>query len=690
MSNLTEALALLDEPDEYSVHISLLTIDKLGVKLYDRASAVVAELIANCYDADAEHVRVTLPMGVQLAAKDKTTGEITDHGYEIVVSDDGHGMTPAEAQAYFLSVGSDRRTRPSVLGSGRSRHKRRRVMGRKGIGKLAPFGICRSIEVRSAGGEATDEGYRVSHFILDYETIVNDDADAAGVTPGADDRTWDASTGTTVTLSGFLPKRVPSQEIFDRQIARRFALAAEDFEIAVADSETDVEFAVARFQVPIDEKTRIDLSTRPVPFGDENLAVKGWMAFGKQAFKNEEEAGVRIYARGKLVATTRDFEQPAGFTGEFTARSYLVGEVQAEWLDEEGDDSEDLIRTDRQGILWDSEYGEALRTWGSQLIKEIAKASAGPRRESKTALFLEVSQLEERAQTMYSSNKAVVEAIMDFGKKVGGLSHEDELADEDYVEELVGIILQVGPHQALINSFRTIAGRPDRTIEELLPLFEHTRTAELASYAQLAAEHVAAIKELEVTIHQPGVVEGDLQKLIARAPWLIAADWSAITKNQALKTFRDQFQIFWKERYKTEINIAISYEKKQPDFTLIQLGSKLHIVEIKKPGHDFANNDYDRLQNYLYAFEEFFEKHPLIAKAFPEGWGIELIADGLNVTDPTKKRALKAELDKGTVIVLGWVDFLLRTKTAHESFLAAEEKAREEELAADEDGAAGG
>ena len=40
--------------DRYTMRISSLTADKLGVKLYDRVSAVLAELIANSYDADAE------------------------------------------------------------------------------------------------------------------------------------------------------------------------------------------------------------------------------------------------------------------------------------------------------------------------------------------------------------------------------------------------------------------------------------------------------------------------------------------------------------------------------------------------------------------------------------------------------------------------------------------------------------
>src|SRR5437899_9866516 len=121
----------------YELRISRLTIDKLGVKLYDKASAVVAELIANGYDADAELVTVKVPLSTALATKTQR-GKIRDAKYTIEVVDDGHGMTPDEAIDFYLTVGRDRRL---VIGQGGySRAKRRPVMGRKGIGKLAPFG----------------------------------------------------------------------------------------------------------------------------------------------------------------------------------------------------------------------------------------------------------------------------------------------------------------------------------------------------------------------------------------------------------------------------------------------------------------------------------------------------------------------------------------------------------------------
>jgi hypothetical protein len=569
---------------QYTLTISRLTIDKLGVKLYDKVSAVVAELIANSYDADATGAEVELPLGTELATRDASTKEPIDKGHEIVVRDNGHGMTPTEARAFYLQVGRDRRDHPEE--GARSRTKDRPVMGRKGIGKLAPFGICRRIEVLSSGGDLVDsKGYLTTHFFLDFDEIVQDSDVPVPLKVGDLDGTHQPKSGTTVRLTSFLPKRVPDETTFLRQLATRFALADPGFAIRVrnARAEPPEDFDVEKFQVPTKEETLVDVADRPVPMPNgSNLPVQGWLAIAREAYKNEEMAGVRIYARGKIVATTRDFEQPAGFTGEFTIRSYLVGEVHADWLDE--DAGEDLIRTDRQSILWDSEPGQALRAWGAELIKEIAAASRAPRRKQKSEIFMEQARLEDRAAERYGGDEAVIEAAVGLGRQIGAFAAEDELADPDYVDGLAEVILSVAPHQALVGAFKEISQQQDATIEQLIGLFGKTRIAEMASYSQIADERVRSVRKLQEAINKPDVAEADLQQLIASAPWLIRPDWSVLTENRSLKVFRDQFVQWWSKSRGTTIEVAISYEKKRPDFTLIHHGRKLHIVELKSPG----------------------------------------------------------------------------------------------------------
>ena len=656
----------------YRLTISRLTVDKLGVKLYDKASAVVAELVANSYDADAKKVIVRIPLNVQLATT--VDGAVRDRGFLIEVEDDGHGMTPQEAIKHYLRVGTDRRQR--ATDGKRSRKLKRPVMGRKGIGKLAPFGICRRIEVWSAGGPKTAKGYAVTHFFMDFDRIVKDEDTPVPLEVGEDDQAWSAKSGTRIRLSNFLAKRVPDEETFFRQLAVRFTFARPDFQITVVDTANDAGEArkLKPIDIPVVVGTRIDLATRPV-FTDDGreLSVTGWLAMAKEAYKNEEMAGVRIYARGKIVGVTRDFNQPAGFTGEFTMRSYLVGQVEAEWLDL--DQGDDLVRTDRQDILWDLEYGQALRKWGAELIREIAGKSREPRRVRVRDLFMEKSKFEDRATQRYG-DKDVARVAVDLAKKFGGFAAEDELEDDNYVDGLSEFILSVAPHQALIEAFQEFSEQATQggaTIENLLDIFDKTQIAELASYAQIASERVRVIEELtDIIDNTPN--ESAFQSLLAKAPWLIEPSWTVITQNQSLKTFKHAFEKFWKDKYGTSISLAISYEDKRPDFTLVSIDGLLHVVEIKKAGHAFDDTDFERLLNYLDAFEEFFKKHPQLASDFHRGWVIDVVADGENLRNPSHRRAWKAERDDERVTRISWHDFLFQAKKVHEQFLDIHDK----------------
>lgn len=349
---------------------------------------------------------------------------------------------------------------------------------------------------------------------------------------------------------------------------------------------------------------------------------------------------------------------------------------RVDWLD---DDADDLIRTDRQSILWDSERGEALRVWGAILIKEIAAASRAPRRENKIKQFMDKAKIGDRAAERFRGDEAVVEAAVDLGKRIGAFAAEDELADDDYVNDLAEVILSVAPHQALVSAFKDISNQKDATIEQLISLFGRTRIAEMASYSQIAEERVRSVRELKGVVNKPEVQEADLQRLIASAPWLIRPDWSVLTQNQSLKVFRDQFVIHWNKTHDDPIDVAISYEKKRPDFTLIHQGRKLHVVELKAPGHALSGPDYARLQNYVTAFEQFFEENAGLVSDFSAGWQIDLIADAVKLTDQTQKYAFQAFEDKKQVVRQTWNDFLAAAVTSHQELLDAYDQAHADE-----------
>ena len=111
---------------EYPIRISPEILELLGPSLYTNIYYVLAELIANSYDADAENVWLDLS------------------GDSIIIEDDGHGMTYEETVDKYIEVAKSTR---NTEAESKSRKFQRPKMGRKGIGKLAALAISSEVRV---------------------------------------------------------------------------------------------------------------------------------------------------------------------------------------------------------------------------------------------------------------------------------------------------------------------------------------------------------------------------------------------------------------------------------------------------------------------------------------------------------------------------------------------------------------
>ena len=106
--------------DDFKLTVSSRMLELLSKDLYTNIYFVLAELIANAYDADAENVFVYI---------DKD---------EIRVEDDGFGMTAEILGKQYLVVGAESRNNKT---NSTTPTKNRLKMGRKGVGKLAALSI---------------------------------------------------------------------------------------------------------------------------------------------------------------------------------------------------------------------------------------------------------------------------------------------------------------------------------------------------------------------------------------------------------------------------------------------------------------------------------------------------------------------------------------------------------------------
>ena len=687
-------------PVDYSMRISRLTVDKLGVKLYDKVSAVIAELIANAYDADATEVTIRAPMGQFLATR--AGGTIADKGFDIQIVDNGSGMTPQQVQDFFLVVGAERRNDPD-RGSVSPRFNRK-VMGRKGVGKLAPFGICKTIEVISAGGDCipaddgdpSHSGYLTSHIVLYYDGIV------AGVkqpderykpTVGDRDQSLSDESGTQIILRNFNYRKVPDIDVLGRQLAQRFGIKSPDWQVQLTDNTqgNPSPETVGDFDIDVMPNTRITFQQDETVLGPDDspepelaagfdhddtfYPLVGWMAYSKAPYSDELMAGVRIYCRGKIAAQTSIFNQRAGFTGEHNIRSYLVGELHANWLDEE----EDLIQTDRRDILWSDELAAAFQTWGQGIVKRIGTLSRDPLRKATLELFLETGDVDARILEAYPADdhQRIRECAREVARSFGRTINRGEAEDATVVNELVDLSITLAPHMTLNSMMKEAVADIDRPLSVLALFLRTARLAELSSFGRIAEDRIKVVERLEVLKDAEDTGENDLQQLIADAPWLVNPEWAPVTENQTFLSLRREFEKYYQAQTGEPISLA-DFRKplKRPDFVLSSQEGTVHIIEIKKPRHKLTNSEMDRIVTYYQNMDAFLNDptHAHIRGHFAN-FHVTVVCDSLALTG-TQRAAFDGYSSTGKLTHMDWTAFLFKTEQVHRDFLREAQRQR--------------
>lgn len=705
------AVAVPPAPPKYQMTISRLTVDKLGVKLYDRVSAVIAEIVANSYDADATEVTITAPMGELLAMKHG--GVRMDKGYAVEVKDNGVGMTPDEVNRFYLVVGAERRNDKDRGDT--SRVHGRKVMGRKGVGKLAPLGICERFEVITSGGpqvtEGKSTGYRTAHIILTRPNMMADTDTPYAPDIGPMDGTLQPAAGTAIRMTIFDHRYVPQIDEFDRQLAQRFGVQSATWKIVLRDSQKTASDpagnrTVGAFDVDVKDGTKIEFreelttkrqSYKPPKFSafgpdgnirtdvsatfdyeGEDYALTGWLGYSKQPYKDDLMAGVRIYCRGKIAAQTHIFNLKAGFTGEYDIRSYLVGVLYADWLDE----AEDLIRTDRQDILWSHPLGQAFEKWGQKVVKTIGSITREPMRKAAWDTFKDNTKIEEKVERAFpaADQQDIRERTLEIAKTISKAARNDELEDPMQCQALLDLAMLLGPHISLERKLIEAAGGgKDRPLEVVTDILKTARVAELSSFGRIADERVKVIKKVEELKDDKATLEDAFQTLIEQAPWLINPQWSPITANMTLSTLKTEFIKFYKIETGADIVLSgfdATASLKRPDFVLSNQDQVIEIIEIKKPHHSLGNAELDRIVKYHDVMEEFLSKkgHEDFLKLF-NGFHITLVCDDIGLTG-SHRRALDGLKQSGRLTHVTWSVFLMRTRKMHEAFLKEAERQR--------------
>lgn len=539
------------------MHFEPTTVDHLGLQLYGTLPPVISELVSNAHDAESTVVEVTLPEGP------------IDSKSEVIVRDYGHGLNPEEIQQEFLPIG--RRRRGEDGENVFSRNKKVRVTGRKGLGKLAAFGIATEMEVRFIHkGIATC--LRLNYDDLREWPLKQRNSDyRPEFVANRSGRTKDKD-GAEIRLRKLHRVRAISADDVRKGLAKRLNFIGSKFKVTVNGANIKPGDRIQRSDCA--DGFCWDVSSIP---GKGKLStgntVTGWIGFLEQS--SQTERGVDIFANGK-AAELGTFFNLSSTHAQF-ARAHLIGEVHADSLDRD----EDHIATARNSVVWESREGLALQDWGQQTLKWAFDRWVGLRREGKEQMVFAVAGFDEWLATRLPTERKVAQRMV------------KELIKEDAIEkENAGPLLEIVKTSVESVAFRELV----EAIEEeganaktLLRLFREWRVIEAREHLRRADGRLAAITQLRAFIATGALEVQEMQPLFEQNPWLVDPSWSeADGQTTYTKMLRANF---------------IDTEKVESDRRLdllgVRYGGGVTVVELKRPQTPLSKKHLRQIEDYV-------------------------------------------------------------------------------------------
>lgn len=535
-------------------------IDLLGHQMYGGAVPAIAEFVANAWDADAKKVEITIP----------------EDNAEIKVRDYGEGMTFHELDDYYLNIGYERRKRGERTKSGRL------VMGRKGIGKLAGFGVAEDIILRSVKA-----GY-VVQFNLNYKELKDkSELDGFEFEPEIDEPSVE-DTGVTVILKNLSLSRKIHIDSFKKSLARRFALNTEMMQIVINGQTLTKENLELEYRTPIKDTWEEEY----IPgFGK----VQYWFGFLKETVKDKELRGISVFARDRVAQFTPFFFNLSGGINGQVGLEYLTGQVKADVLDEEID----YIATPRQTINWQFSNAPILEEWGQEKIKELCKNWKKRRIERHIEKFKhDFSGYTDRIEKLPKQEKE------DLFAALGRVAEIERINHDDFKVIATSMIAGV-ERESVKKVIRKINIVGDNALEELISAVNEWDIIAAVTTAEVIAGKIEIINQFNKYIKEKlpekkGRGHLDMQTFVKEHPWLLGHEYEQL---QPADFYHEHGVDKWIEEVLLETDKEFKAkedkEGKRFDLLCIRNDYQIVVIELMRPG---LPADYDhvmRLNRYV-------------------------------------------------------------------------------------------
>lgn len=532
------------EQEGYKLNFDKNTIDHLGIKLYSSFPPVIVEMISNSYDADAENVNI----------------EIDYQNKEVTIIDDGNGMSYEELNRNYLLIGRNRRVSE---GTDLSPVKCRPVTGKKGLGKLAVFGIANIIDVVSI-----KDGYK-NGFSINYTDLKKGvEGEYRPHTLYIDEKVK-AKNGTVIKIKEIKQKNIMLIEDLSVSISRRFSFFDDDFKVKITDvkSKKSCNLSKGLFFDSIDkefswsfpEDFEISMANAEEFKRLKEQGVSGKM-FTKKTPLFKRDAGFLLYVRNKLASENMFFNDRANDT----FNSYVTGYFNIDFIDKSVED--DFISTARQSILWeDNEEIEQLRNDLDKLVMKVSNQWRIKRKEKKEELLVLEDNFFDGLSPVERSSIIKVKDVL--------LKNSAEIDDIDYIKRVLDSMTTLYKFESFQSYIQDI-GDDKLTFEKVDKITKDWEFIESKELAKVATGRIQAIEQFEKFVNENASETKVIQPFLEKFPWILDP---RITTFEREKTYSS----ILKEKFPDD---TLDVSNRRIDFLCNLVNGELIIIELKRPG----------------------------------------------------------------------------------------------------------
>ena len=689
-------------------------LQHLGSNLYTKLDSVLIEFLANAHDADANTANVGIDFDALNNARDivknqynlenahykaeKAKAEAAnlpppvppagleartlDQSITITIQDDGIGMTDADLQTKFLVVSRQRRVAEKTNRTTSGRF----VMGRKGLGKLAGFGVAHKITIYSKTATA-NTAHRI---VLDYDAFQTKKTASELEVPLDEIQDWQGlfpkGQGTIVELCKLVFASHRESVTIQKHIGKSFR-TIKDFTITFNNQPLSyVPLPYAYEYPPNDQLTAEEiadgLAKSAIPLENGTTAdIKYRIGFyGKKGYLKTGEYGLTVYCQNRMAAKADTFDISSSIDG-YLYHTYMEGVVEADFIDEQ---TLDYIATNRQSLVWQGLL-EPVQKFLHDKIEAAVKVYA---KEKEKKDENDVDNCEFTKATIRDAKlrgKRRTEALK-IAKAIA--KSEPDGIRGTYYQKTLPVLIEALGNGKILTAMAAMAKEENpnikKVVQEIIELTRH----EYEGFVNYARGRLDGIEALEKIIQAQDFKkkknEKEIQSLLEKCPWLIdvtfyqfltANAWQSSVREELTKHLKIADQVSADYDPAVDDEALEERENKRPDLVFI-LGSgalsRIIIVELKAPNTPLLGKHLTQLKFYMEDVHDWLKAHR------PEDqtqYKVEGILIGCRSTSKTSegvkelKIAEKDRPDNADWKVLDLSDILKTAKIAHQQLI---------------------